>query len=319
MLATVVASSRNPVRDSAVVEASTSLQTSAQGIGRDRISVWRQIVRDRASLLGAVLVAVSLLAATVGPVVTPHDPIAINAQSRLSAPNAQFWLGTDELGRDLFSRMIHGSRISLTVGLGSATLAALIGISIGMLAGFRRGWIDAVLMRLMDVLFAFPAILLALLLVALLGSDLRNLVLALTVVYIPAFARITRGSTLAVAAEPFVEAARSMGASDFRILRLHVAPNIVAPVMVQFTVTLAYAILVEASLSFLGLGVQPPTPSWGNMLNTGKPLLEVSPWPALVPGMALFITVLGFNLVGDGLRDALDPRLRVGARAEART
>jgi peptide/nickel transport system permease protein len=162
----------------------------------------------------------------------------------------------------------------------------------------------------MDIVFAFPAILLALLLVALLGNDLRNLIFALTVVYVPAFARISRGSTMTVASEQFVEAAQSMGASDWRLLRRHVAPNILAPIIVQFTVSLAYAILVEASLSFLGLGVQPPTPSWGNMLSTGKPFLEVSPWPSLVPGFALFVTVLGFNLLGDGLRDSLDPRLR---------
>jgi peptide/nickel transport system permease protein len=196
----------------------------------------------------------------------------------------------------------------------SVALAALIGVVVGTIAGYRGGILDTILMRLMDIIFAFPAILLALLLVALLGSDLRNLIVALAIVYVPAFARIARGSTLTVAAEPFVEAARSMGATDIRIMTRHIAPNIVAPLIVQFTVTLAYAILVEASLSFLGLGVQPPTPSWGNMLSTGKPFLEVSPWPAVVPGIALFVTVLGFNLLGDGLRDALDPRLR-GTRA----
>lgn len=270
----------------------------------------RRLLRDPASLLGGFLVLVALLAATVGPVLVGREPTTIDVQSRLVPPGGQYVLGTDELGRDLLSRVTSGAQISLTVSLASVTLAAVVGIGIGMFAGFRGGWMDTVLMRVMDVLFAFPAILLALLLVALLGSDIRNLIIALAIVYIPAFARIARGSTLSIAAEPFVEAARSMGASDFRLLRRHVAPNILAPIIVQFTVSLAYAILVEAALSFLGLGVQPPTPSWGNMLSTGKPFLEVSPWPSMIPGLALFGTVLGFNLLGDGLRDALDPRLR---------
>lgn len=279
-----------------------------------RFASIRSVLRDPAALIGGIMVLGVLVAATVGPLLTPRDPVTINAASRLVPPGAEFWFGTDELGRDLFSRIIHGARVSLGVGVASVALAAAAGIVIGMIAGYRRGLVDTILMRVMDIIFAFPAILLALLLVALLGSDLRNLIVALTVVYVPAFARIARGSTLTVGAEPFVEAARSMGASDLRIMVRHIAPNIVAPLIVQFTVTLAYAILVEASLSFLGLGVQPPTPSWGNMLSTGKPFLEVSPWPAVVPGIALFITVLGFNLLGDGLRDALDPRLR-GSRA----
>lgn len=274
-----------------------------------RLAVIRRLARDPGSIIGAALVFTAIFAAAVGPFIT-RDPTSIDATARLAGPSAQHLLGTDELGRDLLSRVVGGARVSLTVGLLSVTLAAALGIVIGMIAGFRRGWIDSVLMRLMDIVFAFPAILLALLLVALLGNDLRNLIFALTVVYVPAFARISRGSTMTVASEQFVEAAQSMGASDWRLLRRHVAPNILAPIIVQFTVSLAYAILVEASLSFLGLGVQPPTPSWGNMLSTGKPFLEVSPWPSLVPGFALFVTVLGFNLLGDGLRDSLDPRLR---------
>jgi peptide/nickel transport system permease protein len=285
-----------------------------QGQRAERHALFRTALRDPAAVLGAVFVVLVVAAATAGPFLAPQDPVTINAGSRLASPGPQFWFGTDELGRDLFSRIIHGARVSLGVGMTSVALAALIGVVVGTIAGYRGGILDTILMRLMDIIFAFPAILLALLLVALLGSDLRNLIVALAIVYVPAFARIARGSTLTVAAEPFVEAARSMGATDIRIMTRHIAPNIVAPLIVQFTVTLAYAILVEASLSFLGLGVQPPTPSWGNMLSTGKPFLEVSPWPAVVPGIALFVTVLGFNLLGDGLRDALDPRLR-GTRA----
>jgi peptide/nickel transport system permease protein len=285
-----------------------------QGQQAERNALFRTALRDPAAVLGAVFVVLVVAAATAGPLLAPQDPVTINAGSRLAPPGPQFWFGTDELGRDLFSRIIHGARVSLGVGMTSVALAAVIGVVVGTIAGYRGGILDTILMRLMDIIFAFPAILLALLLVALLGSDLRNLIVALAIVYVPAFARIARGSTLTVAAEPFVEAARSMGATDIRIMTRHIAPNIVAPLIVQFTVTLAYAILVEASLSFLGLGVQPPTPSWGNMLSTGKPFLEVSPWPAVVPGIALFVTVLGFNLLGDGLRDALDPRLR-GTRA----
>ena len=182
--------------------------------------------------------------------------------------------------------------------------------SVGLIAGYARGAMDAALMRVMDVIFAFPTILLALAVIAVLGTDLRNLILALTIVYIPAFARITRASTLSVSEEPYVEAARSVGASHARIVVQHILPNVSAPITVQFTVSLAYAILVEASLSFLGLGVQPPAASWGAMLATGKPYIELSPWVSVVPGLSIMLTVLGFNLLGDGMRDAMDPRMR---------
>jgi peptide/nickel transport system permease protein len=277
---------------------------------RSRRRIIRRLLRDPAAAAGAVVITLGILGAVVGPMLAPHDPNTIYPTHRLAGPSGEFWLGTDQMGRDLFSRMLSGARISLSVAGSSVALAAAVGVFIGMIAGFRRGVVDGILMRAMDILFGFPAILLALLTVALLGSAVRNLVIALAIVYIPAFARIARASTMAVAAEPFVEAARSIAASGRRVLWRHIAPNIVAPVIVQFTVSLAYAVVVEASLSFLGLGVQPPTASWGNMLSTGKPFLEVSFWPSVVPGVALFFTVLGFNLLGDGLRDVLDPRLR---------
>ncbi len=269
-----------------------------------------RLLHDRAAALGALFVTSIVLAAVVGPFLAPFDPVAIHADARLVTPGAPYWLGTDDLGRDLLSRVLYGARVSVLISLSSIAVASVLGVAIGMLAGFYRGWVDTILMRLMDVIFAFPAVLLALLMVALLGTDLQNLVIALVIVYVPAFARVARGSALAVAAEPYVESARALGASDLRLLRRHIAPNILAPIIVQVTVSLAYAILIEASLSFLGLGIQPPTPSWGDMMSRGKPFLQVSPWPVLVPGVALFLTVLGFNLLGDGLRDVLDPRLR---------
>ena len=251
-----------------------------------------------------------MLTAIFGPWLGPIDSTLTSSTERLQGPSATHWLGTDDLGRDLLSRVIVGARISLLVSGVSITLAAIIGSMIGLLAGYFRGPLDALFMRLMDILFAFPAILLALLAVAVLGPALENLIMAIVIVYAPAFARIARGATMSVAAEPFVEASRSLGAGSSRIIFRHVAPNIIAPLVVQYTISLAYAVLIEASLSFLGLGVQPPTPSWGGMLSTGKTFLELSPWPSLVPGLALVVTVLGLNLLGDAVRDVLDPRLR---------
>lgn len=275
-----------------------------------RFAALHAIARDRVGLAGSVLVALALGAALLGPVLAPQDPTQINPAERLAPPGGQFLLGADELGRDLFSRALYGARISVQVGLVVVVLAGLIGVTIGLLAGYFRGLLDGILMRIMDTLFAFPTLLLALAVVAVLGTDLINLIMALTIVYVPAFARIARGSTLSVSEEPYVEAARSVGASNARIIVRHILPNITAPITVQFTVSLAYAILVEASLSYLGLGVQPPDASWGSMLATGKPYLEISPWVSIVPGVSIMLTVLGFNLLGDALRDAMDPRLR---------
>lgn len=268
------------------------------------------MTRDRVGLVGLALVVLSLLAAVVGPSVAPYDPAEIHPGARLAAPGALYFLGTDELGRDLLTRTLYGTRVSLQVGLVAVTVASALGILIGLLSGYFRGSLDTVFMRAMDILFAFPTILLALFLVAVLGPDLQNLIAAITVVYVPAFARITRGSTLVIGAESYVEAARSIGATHARIMLQHILPNVTAPLVVQYTISLAYAILVEASLSFLGLGVQPPMASLGAMLSTGKPYVEISPWLSLVPGLAIMLTVLGFNLLGDGMRDALDPRLR---------
>src|SRR5690606_35823030 len=240
----------------------------------------RRLRHDRAAFVGAILLLIVLLAAFVGPFFA-KSPTEIDATTRLAAPSAAHRPATDALGRDLLSRVLGGLRASLSIAFASVTVAGAVGVAIGVVAGLKGGKIDTLLMRIMDVLFAFPAILLALLLVALLGSNVRNLVIAISIVYIPTFARIARGSTMNVVAQPFVEASRSIGATDWRLISRHIRPNIIAPLIVQFTVSLAFGILVEASLSFLGLEIQPPTPSLGNMLSTGKTYLEISPWPAL--------------------------------------
>ncbi|MCC7359274.1 MAG: ABC transporter permease [Anaerolineales bacterium] len=284
--------------------------------GLERFPALRRFVRDRAAMFGLALVALALAAATIGPEVAPYDPAALHVDALLVGPGSRFWLGTDELGRDLLSRVLLGARVSLSIAVGVVSLAGLAGISFGLVAGYFGGRLDAVLMRCMDAIFAFPAVLLALALVSVLGASTRNLVIAITLVYVPVFARLVRGLTQQLRSELYVEAARALGASDARIVVAHILPNISAPIIVQATVILAYAILVEAAMSFLGLGVQPPTPTWGGMLAAGKGFLEQSPWVAIVPGLAIMLTVLGFNLLGDGVSDLLDPRLsqEVGGR-----
>lgn len=268
------------------------------------------LLRDKVGLVGAVLVVLIVGLALFAPWIAPFDPTAMSSGNRLSGPNGVFWLGSDEAGRDLLSRALYGARTSLTVSLSVVILASLIGVTLGLMSGYFGGILDGVTMRVMDILFAFPTLLLALAVVAMLGPDTRNLVLALVVVFVPSFARVTRGAALTVTREPYVEAARSVGVSHTRIIVRYVLPNVTAPIAVQFTISIAYAILTEASLGYLGLGVPPPTPSWGAMLATGKAFMETSMWPSMVPGFCIMITVLGFNLVGDALRDSLDPRLR---------
>lgn len=277
---------------------------------RTGLRVLRNLAGDRTGLIGLVLAGLALFAALFGPLLAPYDPNLIHPDARLAAPGTRFLLGADELGRDVLSRALYGARISIVVGLLVVLCAGVIGVSVGLLSGYAKGLLDGVSMRIMDVLFAFPTLLLAMAVVAVLGTDMHNLIIALVLVYIPAFARVARASTLSVVEEPYIEAARAVGHPHRRILLRYVLPNIMAPVLVQATISLAYAILVEASLSYLGLGVQPPDASWGSMLATGKPYLELAFWPCLVPGLAIMLTVLGFNLLGDALRDALDPRLR---------
>ena len=251
------------------------------------------------------LVLIALAAAWL----SPFDP---NAQvgTRLTPAAPPFWLGLDQLGRDELSRLIYGTRTALIISTFSVALALLVGGGLGLLAGFYRGWLDVVAMRLMDVLFTLPSIILAIALAGILGATLQNVVLAIAIVTAPGLARIARAPTLVVREMDFVIGARACGAGDLRILARHVLPNVLAPMIVQVTVCIAAAIIIEASLGFLGLGVPPPAVSWGNMLGTGRQFLELANGLTILPGLAIMITVLGFNFAGDGLRDILDPRLR---------
>jgi peptide/nickel transport system permease protein len=277
-----------------------------------RAARFRELARLRHHLigvLGAAIILATVLTAVVGPRVWRID-YANEAASRLLAPSAAHPLGTDTLGRDELSRIIHGAQVSLQVGIIAVLIAFVLGTVIGVLTGFYRHGLDAVLMRVVDVMFAFPGLVLAIVIAGLLGPSRTNAMIAIGIVYAPAFARVVRGSTLSVLSLPFVEAARSLGARDWWVIRRHILPNILAPLIVLTTIYLSTSILAEAALSFLGLGTQPPEPSWGSMLEASRPHMQQAPWLAISPGLAIMIVVLGFNFLGDGLRDVLDPQLR---------
>jgi len=270
----------------------------------------RRFVRNRVAPIGLVIIVASLAIALLAPHLVPYDVRAMAPQASLAPPSGQHPFGTDEFGRDVFSRVLVGSRVSLVVAFLSVATAVGLGTTVGLTAGYYGGWWDGVSMRGMDIIFAFPAILLAIAIMAVLGTSLLNLVIAIGVVYTPQFARVARAAALAVRSLEFVDAARALGLGNVRIIGRHLIPNILAPVIVQVSLSLSLAILSESALSFLGLGTQPPTPSWGNMLSEGRQFLELAPWNAVFPGLAIMLVVLGFNLLGDGLRDLLDPRLR---------
>ena len=263
---------------------------------------------NRLAVAGIVVLAVLVFVGVFGPQIAPYEINEINIPDRLQGPSGDHWFGTDELGRDVFTRVLVAARVSLQVGFIAVGFAMLVGVPIGLLAGYYRKWVDSVLMRAMDVLFSFPAILLAIAILAVLGPGIGNAMIAIGLVYTPIFARITRGSVLVVSEEVFVRAARSLGARDSRIIFRHILPNVMAPIIVQTTLSLAFAILSEAALSFLGLGVQPPNPAWGRMLSEGRNFLQQAPWMGIFPGIAILVTVMAFNFLGDGLRDALDPK-----------
>jgi peptide/nickel transport system permease protein len=283
--------------------------------GRPRASVGtasrlgRLARRNPTALAGAVIIALTVLIALAAPLLARYDPVSQIAQPLL-APGGRYPLGTDELGRDELSRIIFGARVSLYVGGVAVVIALVFGASSGILAGFYGGRLDNIAMRVMDVLFSMPALVLAITLTSILGPTLTNAMIAIGIVYAPTFARVARGPTLAVAGQPYIEAAHAIGASNAGIMARHVLPNVSAPLLVQTTVSLSTAILTEAALSFLGLGTQPPTASWGLMLSTARQYMLIDPWIAVFPGIAIAVTVLGFNLFGDGLRDILDPRIR---------
>jgi len=269
----------------------------------------RAFFREPVAVLGLAMVAAYALVALGVNLLPLRDPLAVSAQ-RLAAPSAEFPFGTDPLGRDLFSRVLFGARLSMEVAVLSVAAATLVGGALGLVAGYVGGLLDLAIGRVMDVFFAFPAILLALGIVAALGPDPRNVVIAIAVVYTPIFARVVRAPVLALKARDFVESARAIGATPFRIVARHVLPNLLSTLIVQISLALSWAVLTEGALSFLGLSAQPPAPSWGVMLSEGRQYLEFATHLAIFPGLAIMIAVLGFNLVGDGLRDALDPQRR---------
>jgi peptide/nickel transport system permease protein len=261
-------------------------------------------------MFGAAIIVLLVFAAVAAPLVCPHDPVQMNPDDAFLPPGRGYWLGTDEYGRDVFSRIVYGSRISLSVGIISVSISLLLGTALGLVSGYYLGVADVVVSRIMDVLYAFPPVLLALLMIAILGVGVDRVMIAIGLVYTPLFARVCRGSVLAERGKVYVDAARMIGANNIRIIRSHILPNVLAPLIVQATLCMSFAILAEAALSFLGLGTQPPMPSWGMMLSKGRGLMYYSPWVSIWPGLAIMIVVFAFNVFGDGLRDALDPRLR---------
>lgn len=264
--------------------------------------------RNPMAVLGASIVLFFTIMAILAPLLTSADPFQTSFTAIRKAPSAAHWLGTDELGRDLFSRMLYGARASLMAGLASVLIAMMFGVPLGLISGYFGGWVDGLISRATEAALAIPFLILAIALAAFLGPNLLNAMLAIGISAAPRFVRMTRGQVLSVKRDDFVQSARALGASNLRIILTHILPNIMPPLIVQATITIATAIIAEASLSFLGLGLQPPNPSWGSMLNTAKNFMTQAPWMSIFPGSAIFLVVLGFNLLGDGLRDALDPR-----------
>jgi peptide/nickel transport system permease protein len=281
-----------------------------RGDDRPWLRALRRLVRRRGAMVGAAFVVFFVLVAVLAPLIAPYDPLQTDWSAVRKPPSLKHLFGTDEIGRDVLARVIYGARASLLAGVVSVCISLALGVPIGLLAGYVGRWIDGLLMRITDAMLACPFLILAIALAAFLGPNLTNAMIAIGVSAMPAFIRLTRAQVMAAKVEDYVEAARAVGNPHFRIVLRHILPNIVAPVMVQATLAIAAAIIAEASLSFLGLGQQPPAPSWGSMLNTAKNFLSQAPWMAVWPGVAIFVAVLSFNLLGDGLRDALDPRHR---------
>jgi peptide/nickel transport system permease protein len=271
---------------------------------------WSRLIESRLSVAGLIIITIFTLTAIFAGVLAPCDPVAQSIPSRFQGPSQAHLLGTDQYGRDVLSRLIYGSRVSLQVGVVTVLIAIIIGLPLGLVAGYRRGLIDSTIMRIMDAVISFPALILALAITAALGPGIATAFVAISVVMVPVFARLARGSMLSIKEREFVEAARAIGAKDTRIIFRHILPNVTEPIIVVGSIMIGACIIVESGLSFLGLGIQPPEPSWGSMLRDGYQYLAVSFWPALTSGLAIALAVLGFNFLGDGLRDALDPRLK---------
>ncbi len=269
-----------------------------------------RFVRHRTGMIGATIITVLIVLAIFGPSLAPYPPNEMNFGKPFASPSLEHPFGTDDFGRDILSRIMVGARVSIVVGLVAVSLATTVGTALGMLAGYGNRILDEIIMRSMDVLQAFPTILLALAVMAIRGKGVNNAMLAIGIVYVPIFARIARSSVLTVKNDEFVSAARALGAGDLHILVRHIFPNILAPIIVEISLSLSFAILAEAALSFFGLGTQPPDPSWGRMLSEGRDFFKQSIWLGVFPGLAIMVSVMGFNFLGDGLRDALDPRMK---------
>ncbi|WP_137134603.1 ABC transporter permease [Rhizobium sp. FKY42] len=275
---------------------------------RESSRAWRKLKANRSSVAGFIIIIFFVALAALAPVLPIPDPVVTSWSAIRKAPSAAHWLGTDDLGRDILSRMVWGAQASLMAGVFSVAIAVVIGVPFGILAGYFGGWVDLIISRITEALLAMPFLIMAIALAAFLGPSLTNAMIAIGLSAMPIFVRLTRGQVLAVKQEDFVEGARSVGLGHLDIMLRYILPNVTAPIIVQATLTVATAIIAEASLSFLGLGQQPPAASWGSMLNVAKNFLTQAPWMAMWPGIAIFLVVIGFNLLGDGLRDALDPR-----------
>ncbi|WP_409252193.1 ABC transporter permease [Bacillus sp. SCS-153A] len=275
------------------------------------VTTFKRLIKNKLAVIGLVIIALQLVLAIAAPVIATHDPLEQNLPaSELPAFSEGHWLGTDNYGRDIWSRIVYGARISLSVGLLAVSLGLIGGVALGLISGYYRR-LDGIIMRIVDLLFAFPGILLAMLIIAILGTSLVNVAIAISIWSIPSCARIVRGSVLTVKKQEYIQAMRSLGASDFRILVKHILPNCMAPIIVFATMRMATAILSTSALSFLGLGAQPPTPEWGAMIAQGQNFMWTSPHMTIVPGVAIMLIVFAFNVVGDGLRDALDPSMNL--------
>ena len=282
--------------------------TGGQGLWAD---AFRRLVRSRGATSGGVIFGLFVIMALAAPLLTPHDPVRLNVVESLEPPSARHWLGTDQFGRDVLARVIYGARVSMAMGVVAVTISVVLGLALGLVSGYYRGTVDLLVMRLVDVMLAFPGILLALVIIAVLGPNLGSAMIAVGVSGMPLFVRVVRSSTLTVRALQYVEAAQAAGSGDARMLVRHVLPNVLTPVIVLVTLGIPAAIVAGAALSFLGLGVKPPTPDWGEMLSKGRAFMGTAWWLSTFPGLAIAVVVLAINRFGDGLRDALDPRMKL--------